>query len=83
MDFKDIIYEKTGGLVFVTIKRPETLNVFRDVTLHEMITALTNAWGDAGIGVMVIRSTGGKALCSGGDLTGLGKYPARQNWTST
>ena len=68
MNFKDIIYEKTGGVAFITINRPETLNAFRDVTLNEMITAFTDAWGDAGVGVVVLRGTGGKAFCSGGDL---------------
>ena len=68
MNFEDIIYEKTGGVAFVTINRPQTRNAFRDVTLHEMITALTDAWGDGRIGVVVLRGAGGKAFCSGGDL---------------
>ncbi len=68
MNFRDIIYEKTGGVAFVTINRPQTRNAFRDVTLHEMITALTDAWGDGRIGVVVLRGAGGKAFCSGGDL---------------
>ncbi len=68
MNFKDIIYEKTGGVAFITINRPRARNAFRDVTLHEMITALTDAWGDGRIGVVVLRGAGGKAFCSGGDL---------------
>ena len=68
MTFKDIIYEKTGGVAFLTINRPRARNAFRDVTLHEMIAAFTDAWGDGRIGVMVLRGAGGKAFCSGGDL---------------
>ena len=68
MNFKDIIYEKTGGVAFITINRLRARNAFRDVTLHEMITALTDAWGDGRIGVVVLRGAGGKAFCSGGDL---------------
>ena len=68
MTFKDILYEKTGGVAFITINRPRALNAFRDVTLREMITALTDAWGDGRIGVVVLRGAGGKAFCSGGDL---------------
>lgn len=68
MNFKDIIYEKTGGVAFVTINRPEVLNAFRNVTLREMAGAFTDAWGDERIGVVVLRGAGGKAFCSGGDL---------------
>ena len=68
MNFKDVLYEKTGGVAFVTINRPKTRNAFRDVTLNEMITSLTDAWGDGRIGVVVLRGAGGKAFCSGGDL---------------
>lgn len=51
MDFEDIVYEKTGGVAYVTINRPEVLNAFRDVTLREMNEALSDAWGDDGLGV--------------------------------
>ena len=68
MNFKDIIYEKTGATASVTINRPEVLNAFRDVTLREMAGAFTDAWGDGRIGVVVLRGAGGKAFCSGGDL---------------
>lgn len=68
MDFEDIIYEKTDGVAFVTINRPQARNAFRDVTLHEMIRALTDAWADEGVGVVVLRGAGGKAFSSGGDL---------------
>ena len=68
MNFEDIVYEKTGGIAFVTINRPRALNAFRDVTLNEMIKALTDAWADEQVGVVVLRGAGGKAFSSGGDL---------------
>lgn len=68
MDFEDIIYEKTGGVAFVTINRPQALNAFRDVTLNEMIKAFTDAWADEQVGVVVLRGAGDKAFSSGGDL---------------
>lgn len=68
MNFEDIIYEKTDSVAFVTINRPQTLNAFRDVTLREMIAALTDAWGDAAVGVVVLGGAGDKAFSSGGDL---------------
>ncbi len=81
MNFEDIIYEKTDGVAFVTINRPGMLNAFRDVTLREMIAALTDAWGDAGVGVVVLRGAGDKAFSSGGDLKG--KNRAREERTTS
>ena len=52
----------------MTINRPRALNAFRDVTLDEMIRALTGAWGDERVGVDVLRGAGGKAFSSGEDL---------------
>ncbi len=68
MDFEDILYEKTGAKAVLTINRPETRNSFRDVTLREMSAAITDAWSDDEVRVLVIRGSGGKAFCSGGDL---------------
>ena len=68
MNFEDIIYEKKGGRAVVTINRPKVLNAFRNVTLHEMIEAFTDAWADEKIGVVVLCGAGGRAFCSGGDL---------------
>ena len=65
--FKDITYEKSGGMAKITINRPEVHNAFRPLTVTEMAQALYDARDDAKIGVVILTGTGGRAFCSGGD----------------
>jgi naphthoate synthase len=67
MSFEDIVYEKKGGVAWITINRPEVRNAFRTKTVDEMVAAFRNAWGDGDVGVAVLTGAGDKAFCSGGD----------------
>ncbi|PIS44042.1 MAG: 1,4-dihydroxy-2-naphthoyl-CoA synthase, partial [Ignavibacteria bacterium CG08_land_8_20_14_0_20_37_9] len=71
-DYKDILYEKMGGIAKVTINRPEVRNAFRPETVIEMLDAFNDAREDQSIGVVLLTGKGpasdGKyAFCSGGD----------------
>lgn len=71
-DYKDIIYEKMGGIAKISINRPEVRNAFRPETVIEMYDAFTDAREDQSIGVVLLTGNGpakdGKyAFCSGGD----------------
>ena len=90
-DFKVIKYSKTRGRALITINRPRVLNAFRAVTLREMIEALTDAWKDKKVGVVVISGAGGRAFSTGGDqkakkgrpdakLLGVGAYVAKLHY---
>ncbi len=70
--YKDIIYEKMGGIAKITINRPEVRNAFRPETVIEMYEAFVDAREDSEIGVILLTGKGpakdGKyAFCSGGD----------------
>lgn len=39
MDYTDILYTEEGGLVTITINRPEALNAFRPRTIDELVDA--------------------------------------------
>lgn len=66
--FVDIVYTKQDGVAKIIMNRPETYNAFRDVTLKEMIRALSDASMDKSIGVVVLTGAGDKAFSSGGDV---------------
>ena len=51
----------------VTINRPQKYNACTTVTLMELGQALTDAWVDNSVGVVVFTGAGGKAFCTGGD----------------
>ena len=71
-DYKDIIYEKMGGIAKITINRLEKRNAFRPETTLELYDACADAREDTNIGVILLTGKGpakdGKyAFCSGGD----------------
>ena len=67
MKFEEIIYEKKDGIATITINRPEKYNACTSVTIYELSQALTDAWVDTEVGVVVLTGAGDKAFCSGGD----------------
>jgi dihydroxynaphthoic acid synthetase len=69
MNFEDIIFEKKDGTASIIINRPDRMNSFRMKTLDELHAAVEDASQDDGVGVITISGAGGKAFCSGGDIT--------------
>jgi naphthoate synthase len=67
MTYEDILYSKEGGVARITINRPKVLNAFRAQTLSEMYGAFRDAWHDRSVGVVVLRGTGDRSFCVGGD----------------
>ena len=62
MNFEEIIYDKENGVARITINRPEKYNACTSLTLLELNKALTDAWVDAAVGVVVFTGTGEKAF---------------------
>ncbi|MBL6807477.1 MAG: enoyl-CoA hydratase, partial [Pseudomonadales bacterium] len=46
MDFETIRYELEGGVLTLTLNRPDRLNAFNNTMMHEMIAALDAADAD-------------------------------------
>jgi 2-(1,2-epoxy-1,2-dihydrophenyl)acetyl-CoA isomerase len=76
MEFKEIIYDKAGHIATVTLNRPEKLNAYSEVMVHEMISALSDARDDDYIRAVIITGAG-RGFCSGGDIGSDFQYPAR------
>src|SRR3989440_10089492 len=67
MTYTDILYEKTNGVAWITINRPETRNAYRTKPVEELTAAFVDARCDRAVGVVVLTGAGDKAFCSGGD----------------
>ena len=67
--YEDIIYQKEDDVARIKINRPKMMNSFRMQTLNEMLEAMLDAANDKSIGVIVISAEGGRAFCSGGDIS--------------
>jgi len=76
MEFEEIIYEKKDGIARIAINRPEKLNAATQMTMYEMVQALSDAWVDSSVGVVVLTGVGERAFCTGGDqsIRGEGGY---------
>ncbi|MCF8024490.1 MAG: enoyl-CoA hydratase/isomerase family protein, partial [Desulfobacteraceae bacterium] len=67
LNFTEIIYEKQKRVARITINRPQKYNACTTRTLSEILQALTNAWADQEVGIVVFTGAGSKAFCTGGD----------------
>lgn len=68
MDFEQILYEKTGPVLTITLNRPDKLNAYTGLMQAEIIKALDAA--DADDEVRAIIFTGaGRGFCAGADLS--------------
>jgi len=67
--FQTILFDKRDSIGYVTLNRPEALNVYnvrmRD-ELHEILGAIRD---DPDLDVVVLRGAGDRAFCAGADLS--------------
>jgi naphthoate synthase len=68
VEFLDILYEKQNGIAKIIINRPKVYNAFRTHTVKEICQALEDTELDPDIRVIVLRGSGDKAFCTGGDV---------------
>ncbi len=67
MEFKEIQFSIDQGVARITINRPDKYNACTSTTIYELTQALTHAWVDQQVGVVVFTGAGDKAFCTGGD----------------
>jgi enoyl-CoA hydratase len=64
----DLIYEKRGGVAYLTLNRPQRMNAFSP----QMMVQLAEAWhdfrDDDDARVAILTGSGSEAFCAGGDL---------------
>lgn len=75
--FENIIYEKDGGIAYLTLNRPKALNAvnikMRD-ELYEVIPAIKD---DDEVQVAIIKGAGEKAFSAGADISEFGTAPSQ------
>src|SRR5215510_2839484 len=76
MELAQIIYEKLNRVATVTLNRPEKLNAYSEVMVHEILAALSDARDDDEIRAVIITGAG-RGFCSGGDISRDFQYPSR------
>jgi enoyl-CoA hydratase/carnithine racemase len=67
--FKTLIYEKKDSIAFVTINRPEALNVYNIQMRDDLYEVLSAIRDDDEVRVVIFKGAGEKAFCAGADLS--------------
>ncbi len=75
-DFQQIVYQKTGHVATVTLNRPQKLNAYSEIMVHEILAALADVRDDDEIRAVIVTGAG-RGFCSGGDIGTDFQYPAR------
>ena len=67
--FQTILYEKQGHIAYITLDRPQVLNIYNVRMRDELYEALSAVKADTDIHVVILKGAGEKAFCAGADLT--------------
>jgi enoyl-CoA hydratase len=68
MNFKNILFEKTEGIVIITINRPQKRNALNKETRVELREVLEVIKKDKDIRVLILTGAGDKSFISGADI---------------
>ena len=68
-NFETIIYEKRDDIGYVTLNRPDALNVYNLEMRDELYQVLGAIKDDAEVKVAIFRGAGERAFCAGADLS--------------
>lgn len=67
--FETLIYEKSDHIAYVTLNRPQALNVYNIQMRDDLYQVLGAIKDDLEVRVVIFRGAGEKAFCAGADLS--------------
>ena len=67
--FKTLIYEKKDRVAFVTLNRPQALNIYNIQMRDDLFEILSAIKDDPEVMVAIFKGAGEKAFCAGADLS--------------
>ena len=68
-NFKTLIYEKKDSVAYVTLNRPQDLNVYNIQMRDDLYEVLSAIKDDSEVMVAIFKGAGEKAFCAGADLS--------------
>jgi len=66
--FQTIIYKKQGNIAWITLNRPQVLNIYNVKMRDELYQVLGAIKDDDEVRVAILKGAGEKAFCAGADL---------------
>ncbi len=67
--FQTVIYEKSENIAYITLNRPQVLNVYNVQMRDELYQILCAIKDDDEVKVAILKGAGNKAFCAGADLS--------------
>ncbi|MDM7999432.1 MAG: enoyl-CoA hydratase/isomerase family protein [Dehalococcoidia bacterium] len=67
--FQTLLYEKRESVAYVTLNRPEALNVYNVKMRDELYEVLGAIRDDPDVNAVVLKGAGDRAFCAGADLS--------------
>lgn len=67
----NVLYEKKGGIAYVTVNRPKVLNALNRPTWTDLRAAFEDSRDDAAVRGVIITGAGDKAFIAGADISQL------------
>jgi enoyl-CoA hydratase len=68
-EFETILYEKKGGIGYITLNRPQVLNVYNLQMRDDLYQVLGALRDDPEVEVAILQGAGERAFCAGADLS--------------
>ncbi len=70
-----LLLNRDGGVLYVTLNRPEKRNAMNDTLVREMREVFASIHDDRSVRAVVLKGTGGN-FCSGGDISSMNERSA-------
>lgn len=74
MSFANILTEKKGAVLYITINRPDKLNALNRETIRELNEALNEAQDDQEVRCLILTGSGTKAFVAGADISEFAQF---------
>ncbi len=68
-EFETILYDKKGGIGYITLNRPQVLNVYNLQMRDDLYQVLGALRDDPEVEVAILQGAGERAFCAGADLS--------------
>ncbi len=78
MKYQNILVEKEGNIVLITINRPSKLNALNKQTIEELHRAFSKADGDNTCKAVIVTGSGEKAFVAGADISEFASFDVAQ-----
>jgi len=74
--FETVVFEKAGGIAWLTLNRPDVLNAVNNRMRDELWTVMEAVRNDPDVKVLVIKGAGERGFSSGADVGEFGTAPS-------